>query len=104
MNCFLEVWGSAIACWGLGKCDSEALLQAVRCWGCVGCDRFLGMWGSAIAKRCCKQFAFRDVGVRSRLRMWGSAISPTNYQTIATKPDVVIFLSQDFLKYQMVIL
>jgi len=32
----------------LRGCDSEALLQAVR---------YLGGWGSAIALRCCKQFA-----------------------------------------------
>jgi len=37
----------------LRGCDSEALLQAVR---------YLGGWGSAIALRCCKQFAVWEVG------------------------------------------
>ncbi|WP_290602443.1 hypothetical protein [Anabaena sp. AL93] len=50
-NC--DNWIRAIAFWGM-EGDSEALLQAVRFLGC----------GGAIAKRCCKQFAFWGCGRR----------------------------------------
>ena len=55
----------AIAFFGMWEGDSEALLQAVRCFE----DE-----GRAIAKRCCKQFAFW--GVRgNQLRDVESAIA-----------------------------
>jgi hypothetical protein len=44
----LGVWG-AIA---FGECEGRSLF-----WDVGSCDLFWGMWG-AIAKRCCKQFAF----------------------------------------------
>ncbi|ALB40603.1 hypothetical protein AA650_09085 [Anabaena sp. WA102] len=50
-----EVGGSAIAVWEVGRVRS--LFGELR-----GCDRYLGGWGGAIAKRCCKQFAVWEVG------------------------------------------
>jgi hypothetical protein len=75
----LGIWEGDRLFWDVRRCDSEALLQAVRFWEMWRkCDseallqavRFLGMWGGdrfwdvgdAIAKRCCKQFAFGGVG------------------------------------------
>jgi hypothetical protein len=104
--CVLCVWSGSLKK-DVGKlkgCDSEALLQAVRCLGKLrGCDRFLfssffvffasswfvkkGCWevgGSAIAKRCCKQFAVWELRECDR-----SLVEKVNFVQIAKNRQII---------------
>jgi hypothetical protein len=72
---------------GMWECDSEALLQAVRCLGCWDAIAF-GV-GSAIAKRCCKQFAFGGCWECDRLLgVFGGAIAFGNVGMRSLVEDV----------------